>query len=132
MFQKGQSGNPAGPAKGTRHKITLLAEKLMQGDVENVVTAVVDAARKGDMTAAKIILDRIAPVRRDRPLGAAAPSVIPRRRDAQHIAHGTNLEGIALIFDKTKFHLGASEKMRSVFFRISRSICMLPLYWRAR
>src|ERR1700724_2556119 len=31
--------------------------------------------------------------------GAAAPSVIPRRRDAQHIAHGTNL---ALIFDKTK------------------------------
>src|ERR1700731_2310926 len=40
-------------------------------------------------------------------LGAAAPSVIPRRRDAQHIAHGTNLEGIALIFDKTKFHLGA-------------------------
>ncbi len=46
-------------------------------------------------------------------LGAAAPSVIPRRRDAQHIAHGTNLEGIALIFDTTKFHLGASEKMRS-------------------
>ena len=30
MFQKGQSGNPAGPAKGTRHKITMLAEKLMQ------------------------------------------------------------------------------------------------------
>ena len=25
MFQKGQSGNPAGPAKGTRHKITMLA-----------------------------------------------------------------------------------------------------------
>ena len=50
-------------------------------------------------------------------LGAAAPSVIPRRRDAQHIAHGANLEGIALIFDKKKFHLGVSEKMRSVFFR---------------
>jgi hypothetical protein len=48
MFQKGQSGNPAGPAKGTRHKITMLAEKLMQDDVENVVAAVVDAARKGD------------------------------------------------------------------------------------
>src|ERR1700730_14672760 len=42
----------------------MLAEKLMQDDVENVVAAVVDAARKGDMAAAKIILDRIAPVRR--------------------------------------------------------------------
>ena len=64
MFQKGQSGNPAGPAKGTRHKITMLAEKLMQDDVENVVNAVLTAACNGDMTAAKIILDRIAPVRR--------------------------------------------------------------------
>jgi hypothetical protein len=47
MFKKGQSGNPAGPAKGTRLKITILAEQLMQDDVENVVAAVVDAARKG-------------------------------------------------------------------------------------
>lgn len=43
---------------GTRHKITMLAEKLMQDDVGNVVAAVVDAAVKGDMAAAKIILDR--------------------------------------------------------------------------
>jgi len=27
MFKKGQSGNPAGPAKGTRHKITMLAAR---------------------------------------------------------------------------------------------------------
>src|SRR6201987_1154002 len=65
-------------------------------------------------------------------LGAAAPSVIPRRRDAQHIAHGANLEGIALIFDKTKFQLGVSEKMRSVFFRISRSICRRSFSRRRR
>ena len=63
-FQKGQSGNPAGIPKGARHKTTLLAEKLMQDDVENVVRAVVKAASEGDMAAAKIILDRIAPVRR--------------------------------------------------------------------
>jgi len=56
-------------------------------------------------------------------LGAAAPSVIPRRRDTQHIAHGTNWERLALILDEAEFHLGPSEKMRSVFFRISRSIC---------
>jgi hypothetical protein len=72
MFQKGQSGNPAGPAKGTRHKITLLAEKLMAADAETIVAAVVTAARNGDMTAAKIILDRLVPVRR------AVPFDLPR------------------------------------------------------
>jgi Family of unknown function (DUF5681) len=63
-FQKGQSGNPAGKPKGARHKTTLLAERLTQDDVEKIVNAVLTAARNGDMTAAKIILDRIAPMRR--------------------------------------------------------------------
>jgi hypothetical protein len=63
-FQKGESGNPAGKPKGARHKTTLLAEKLMQDDVEKIVNAVLTAARNGDMMAAKIILDRIAPVGR--------------------------------------------------------------------
>jgi Family of unknown function (DUF5681) len=39
-FQKGQSGNPAGKPKGARHKATLLAERLMQDDVEKIVNAV--------------------------------------------------------------------------------------------
>jgi hypothetical protein len=63
-FQKGQSGNPAGKPKGARHRTTLLAERLMQDDAEKIVNAVLTAARNGDMMAAKIILDRIAPVRR--------------------------------------------------------------------
>ena len=66
-FRKGQSGNPAGKPKGARHKTTLLAERLMQDDAENIVNAVLTAARNGDMTAAKIVLDRIAPVRRSNP-----------------------------------------------------------------
>jgi hypothetical protein len=36
----------------------------MQDDAEKIVNAVIAAACNGDMTAAKIILDRIAPVRR--------------------------------------------------------------------
>jgi hypothetical protein len=63
-FQKGESGNPAGKPKGARHRTTLMAERLMQDDAEKIVNAVIAAARNGDMTAAKIILDRIAPVRR--------------------------------------------------------------------
>ncbi|MFZ0494974.1 MAG: DUF5681 domain-containing protein [Methylocella sp.] len=65
-LQKRQSGNPAGKPKGARHKTTLTADRLMQDDVGEIANAVITAALKGDMMAAKIILDRIAPVRRSR------------------------------------------------------------------
>jgi hypothetical protein len=39
----------------------------MKKDLGNVVDAVVKAALNGDMTAAKIILDRVAPARRFSP-----------------------------------------------------------------
>jgi hypothetical protein len=51
------SGNPAGKPKGARHRTTLLAERLMQDDVKEIVNAVLAAARNGDMMAAKIILE---------------------------------------------------------------------------
>jgi uncharacterized protein DUF5681 len=74
-FRKGQSGNPAGKPKGARHKTTLLAEKLMQDDAEAVVKAVVNAAKGGDMAAARLVLDRIAPARRDNPVAFTLPAV---------------------------------------------------------
>jgi hypothetical protein len=57
-----------------------------------------------------------------RAFGPAAPSIIARRRDAHHIAHDANRKRLALVLDETEFHFGASEKMRKVFFKISRSM----------
>jgi hypothetical protein len=82
-FKKGRSGNPAGKPKGTRHKTTLLAEKLMQADAENIVNAVLAAAREGDMTAARIVLDRILPARRDNPVTFTLPKI---KRPADAVA----------------------------------------------
>lgn len=67
-FPKGVSGNPAGKPKGARHKLTILAEQLMEADAEAVVRKVIDAAKAGDMTAARLILERIAPPRKGRPI----------------------------------------------------------------
>ena len=67
-------GNPGKP-KGARHKTTLLAEKLMQDDAADVVKKVIAAAKGGDMTAARIVLDRIAPARRDSPVTIALPKI---------------------------------------------------------
>ena len=74
-FEKGQSGNPRGKPKGARHRTTILAEKLMADDAEAVVTAVIEAAKSGDMQAARIILDRICPPRKDSPLTFALPKI---------------------------------------------------------
>jgi hypothetical protein len=67
-------GNPGRP-KGARHKVTTLAEKLMSDDAEGVVKAIIDAAKAGDMAAAKIVLDRLAPPRRDRPVSFSLPEI---------------------------------------------------------
>jgi hypothetical protein len=75
-FPKGQSGNPAGKRPGTRHRATVLAERLMEGEAEGVVRKVIEAAKAGDMTAARLILDRIAPARRGRAVALALPEVI--------------------------------------------------------
>ena len=69
-----QPGNPGRP-KGTRRKTTVLAEKLLGEAAEDVVKAVLNAARGGDMAAAKIVMDRIAPIRRGRPVAFDLPEV---------------------------------------------------------
>ena len=76
QFAPGCSGNPAGMKLGTRHRATRLAEKLMAGDAEAVVKAVVTAAKGGDMTAARLVLDRIAPPCRGRPVRLDLPPIV--------------------------------------------------------
>jgi hypothetical protein len=74
-FVKGSSGNPKGRRPGTRLRITMLAEKMMQTDMPDVVQAMVAAARGGDVQAAKLILDRVVPLRRGSPVAITLPAV---------------------------------------------------------
>ena len=66
-------GNPGRP-KGARNQITVLTEGLLNEDVEAVVRSVIEAAKAGDMTAARIILDRVLPVRKGRPVRFELPT----------------------------------------------------------
>jgi hypothetical protein len=74
-----QPGNPGKP-KGARHKTTLIAEKLaieklMEDDAEGVARRVIGAAKDGDMTAARLVLERIYPVRKGRPVHLDLPEI---------------------------------------------------------
>jgi hypothetical protein len=52
-----------------------LAEQLMSDDLEAVIAKVVRKARGGDMTAARLILDRVAPARKGCPVQFPLPAM---------------------------------------------------------
>lgn len=81
-FRKGQSGNPKGRPKGARNKATLAAEALLDGEAQAITRKAVALAKSGDTTALRLCMERIVPVRRDRPV--AFP--IPHLKDANDAA----------------------------------------------
>ena len=74
-FKPGQSGNPSGKARGTRHRATLAAEALLDGEAEALTRKAVEMALGGDAVAMRLCLDRIAAPRRDRPVEFALPAI---------------------------------------------------------
>jgi hypothetical protein len=71
------AGNKYGKGRpaGSRNQATLALEKMMADDGAAVVQAILDAAKGGDMTAARIIVDRIVPPRKDRPVVVDLPKI---------------------------------------------------------
>jgi len=74
-WKKGISGNPRGRPKSSRNKATLLAIAAMEGELSDVVRVVIDAAKGGDMGAARLVVDKLIPATRERPLSIQLPSV---------------------------------------------------------
>ncbi len=72
-FPKGVSGNPSGKAPGTKNRATRILEALLDGEAETVTRAVVEKAKGGELAAAKMVLDRILPPPKDRPVPLALP-----------------------------------------------------------
>lgn len=72
-WQKGQSGNPQGKRTGTRNKATMMVLGLMEQGAKEITQAVIDAARGGDLSAARLVLERLAPPMRERPISIDLP-----------------------------------------------------------
>ena len=75
LWKKGESGNPAGKKPGTRHKVTLAVEKLLDGEGEELTRKAIEIAKEGDLTALKLCLERICPPRKSRPISIDLPDV---------------------------------------------------------
>lgn len=74
-WRKGQSGNPKGKPRGTKNHATRTVLALMEGSAEEITAAVLSAAKAGDLTSARFVLDRIAPAAKERPVSLTLPSV---------------------------------------------------------
>lgn len=72
-WKPGQSGNPKGKPAGARNKATIAVLALMENGAKEITEAVVAAAKAGDLTAARMILDRLAPHAKERPLSLTLP-----------------------------------------------------------
>ncbi len=70
-------GNPGGPGrpKGARHAALAALDAIGTAAAEDVLRAVVGAARGGDLRAAEILLRRLWPERKGRPVEVALPEV---------------------------------------------------------
>ena len=74
-FQKGQSGNPKGRPVGSRNRVSLACDKLLEGEAEAITRKAIELAKAGDGPALRLCLDRIAPARKDRPVAFTLPNL---------------------------------------------------------
>jgi hypothetical protein len=75
LFQKGHSGNPKGRPKGKKNKSTLLAQSLLENDVEAICARLLIEAKQGNIQAIKIVMDRILPARKELPIALDLPEI---------------------------------------------------------
>lgn len=73
-FEPGNCGGPGRPA-GSRNKATILLDQMAEGEAPEIVRKVFDAAKNGDMRAADLVLSRIWPVRKGRPVSLELPAI---------------------------------------------------------
>ena len=74
-FNKGESGNPTGRPIGSRNKTTLALESLLNGQAQELTQKAIDLALEGDRYALRLVLERIIPPSKSRPIQFELPPV---------------------------------------------------------
>jgi hypothetical protein len=93
QFVPGVSGNPAGRREGSRNRATLALQTLLDGEGERVVRKAVAMALAGNETALRLVLERLLPVAKDRPISLD----LPRLANASDVAEAVRraIEAVA-------------------------------------
>lgn len=73
-FLPGASGNPQGKPLGSRNWASVLAENLLDGQAEALAQKAVEMALAGDVPALRLCLERLVPMRKERPIVLELPA----------------------------------------------------------
>ena len=73
-FEPGHPGGPGRPA-GSRNRALLAADALLDGEAEELTRKCIELAKTGDTTALRLCMERIAPVRKGRPVNVNLPPI---------------------------------------------------------
>lgn len=69
----GVSGNPLGRPKGAKNHTTRVVLALLEGEAEAITRTAIEAAKSGDMAAVRLILERLVPPLKERPVAIDLP-----------------------------------------------------------
>jgi len=83
VWKKGESGNPSGKPAGARNKATIMVQTIMESGAKEITEAVVSMAKEGDLSAARLVLERLLPPAKERPISLALPSTDTARGIAE-------------------------------------------------
>ena len=67
-FEKGNRANPNGRPAGSRNKASIMLDRVAEADAKAVLAKQIEKAKEGDGHAAALILGRVWPVRKGRPV----------------------------------------------------------------
>ena len=73
VWKKGESGNPTGKPAGVRNKATVMVQSIMERGAQEIAEAIVGLAKEGDLSAARLVLERLLPPAKERPISLALP-----------------------------------------------------------
>ena len=73
-FEKGHPGGPGRPV-GSRNRASVLLDSLADDAAAEILGVVVAGAKAGDMRAAEVLLSRVWPIRKGRPVSLALPAI---------------------------------------------------------
>jgi len=96
-FEKGKSGNESGRPRGSRNKTMLAMEVLLDGQMEALTQKAISLALDGDVTALKVCIDRLLPVRKDRPVTVGLPTIQTTEDIVKATAKITEAVGVGIL-----------------------------------
>ena len=93
VWKKGESGNPTGKPAGARNKATIMVQTIMERGAKEIAEAVVGLAKEGDLSAARLVIERLVPPAKERPIALVMPDTASAEGIAQ--AQAAILQAVA-------------------------------------